>query len=117
AKAMMPDHTRCPPVGSFRRPPAGSACWDMRTPSNAQSSGPDDRITTEGLVRRMERAHPAGVNARRSPPVGDPLRRPARKAPTMSPRYASDERLTATYEVHLQGSPPETLIARFAPTR
>jgi len=35
----------------------------------------------------------------------------------MSPRYASDERLTATYEVHLQGSPPETLIARFAPTR
>lgn len=34
----------------------------------------------------------------------------------MRPEHSSDGQAAATYEVHLQGSPPETLIARFAPT-
>jgi hypothetical protein len=35
----------------------------------------------------------------------------------MRPEHSRDGRACETYEVHLQGSPPETLIARFAPTR
>jgi hypothetical protein len=34
----------------------------------------------------------------------------------MRPEHFSDGRASATYEVHLQGSPPDTLMARFAPT-
>jgi hypothetical protein len=34
----------------------------------------------------------------------------------MRPEHSRDGRASETYEVHLQGSPPETLIARFAPT-
>lgn len=34
----------------------------------------------------------------------------------MRPEHSSDGQASAAYEVHLQGSPPETLIARFAPT-
>jgi len=35
----------------------------------------------------------------------------------MRPEHSRDGRPLETYEVHLQGAPPETLIARFTPTR
>lgn len=35
----------------------------------------------------------------------------------MRPGQVADGHSSATYEVHLQGTPPETLIARFTPTR
>jgi hypothetical protein len=35
----------------------------------------------------------------------------------MRSEHSRDGRVSETYEVHLQGTPPETLIARFAPTR
>ncbi len=35
----------------------------------------------------------------------------------MRPGQAVDGHSSATYEVHLQGSPPETLLARFTPSR